>query len=50
MARAFVELPEGWGPQRLIMTRWRNAGYRVDRLVTGSREPDLLIFDGVRPD
>lgn len=49
MARAYVELPYGWGPQRLILVAWRNAGYNVDRLVCGPPDPDLLIFDRVRP-
>lgn len=49
MARVYVELPDGWGPQRLIITAWRDAGYRVDRLVT-VYGPDLLVFNGVVPD
>lgn len=49
MARAYVELPYGWGPQRLIITAWRRAGYDVDRLVCEPISPDLLIFNGVRP-
>ena len=43
-----MELPDGWGPSRVVYVAWRNAGYRVDQLVTVSG-PDLLIFDGVRP-
>jgi hypothetical protein len=50
MARAFVELPYGWGPQRWIITAWRNAGYDVARLVCTEPDPDLLIFNGVRPE
>lgn len=44
-----MELPYGWGPQRLIITAWRRAGYDVDRLVCEPLSPDLLIFNGVRP-
>lgn len=49
MALAYVELADGWGPQRMVITAWKNAGYEVARLVCGPPEPDLLIFNGVRP-
>lgn len=51
MARAWVELPHGWGPQQVIITAWKRAGYKADRLVCGGDvdDPDLLIFNGVRP-
>lgn len=51
MARAYVELPYGWGPSRLVLVAFRRAGYQVDRLVGSGypEDPDLLIFDGVRP-
>lgn len=47
-----MELPAGWGPQRWVITAWRNAGYDVARLVCGGSDddPDLLIFNGVRPE
>lgn len=37
MARAHIELPPGWGPARLLMTAWENAGYQV----THCRYPGL---------
>jgi hypothetical protein len=51
MARAYVELPEGWGPSRLILVAWRRAGYDVDQLVGLGypEDPDVIIFNGKRP-
>lgn len=48
VARAFIELPDGWGPSRVVLVAWRTAGYDVQQLVR-SAGPDLLIFNDVRP-
>jgi hypothetical protein len=52
MARAFVELPYGWGPQRIVLTAWKRAGYDVQVLkgLGYPDDPDMLIFNGVRPE
>jgi hypothetical protein len=52
MARAYVELPEGWGPSRLILVAWKRAGYDVSRLVGLGypEDPDVLLLNGIRPD
>lgn len=48
MARAYVELPEGWGPSQVILVAWRDAGYEVARLKC-SPDPDLLLLNDKRP-
>lgn len=38
--RAYVELPQGWGPAQVIITAWLRAGYQVEEhrnIATGVR-------------
>jgi hypothetical protein len=42
-ARATVEVPTAWGPQRTIQTRLRNLGYAVALTKTGE-DIDLLLL------
>ena len=49
MARAYVELPEGWGPSRIILVAWKRAGYDVSKLMCTPLGPNLLLLNGRRP-
>lgn len=40
--RIYVELPDGWGPSRVIVTAWERAGYR--------RKPDASEAPSVTED
>jgi hypothetical protein len=35
MARAIVELPEGWGPSRVVLVRVKALGYDVTQMTNG---------------
>jgi hypothetical protein len=44
--RAYVELPQGWGPAQMIITAWLRAGYHVEEhrsIATGTR---YLVIGG----
>jgi hypothetical protein len=49
VARAYVELPEGWGPARIVIVAWRNAGYDVAELRRLGTGPNLMLLNGRRP-
>jgi hypothetical protein len=49
MAIAYVELPEGWGPSRVILVAWKRAGYAVSKLMCTPPDPNLLLLNGKRP-
>lgn len=34
MARAWVELPDGWGPGRVVLVRVKALGYEVTHMVS----------------
>ena len=49
MARAWVELPEGWGPQRVITVAWQRGGYSVERHVSmATGEARLMVFGNAK--
>ena len=48
VARAYVELPDGWGPQRMVIVACERAGYRVEVHRRFGNSPDrLLLFPTV---
>jgi hypothetical protein len=49
MAIAYVELPDGWGPSRVILVAWKRAGYDVSKLMCEPLSPNLLLLNGKRP-
>jgi len=46
VARAYVELPDGWGDSRVIRVAWERAGYRVQEQRTFGNGPNRLIVSG----
>lgn len=43
MARAFVELPEGWGPARVVLVQVRQLGYDVTQMVRPGEAGYLIV-------
>lgn len=43
MARAIVELPEGWGPSRVVLVRVKGLGYDVTHIVDPGEAGYLIV-------